>query len=96
MFRKKLNPLLDGLNAEIEYVRAQFRDYPPESPEYKEMATRYSELHDQIVKIPTGRPSPDVLATVAANLVGLALITQYERVAVIGGHAIKFVRQLKN
>lgn len=96
MFSKKPNPKIDQLNAEIDYVYAQFRDYPPESKEYKEMSARVMEWYDQIEKLDRRRISPDVLATITANLLGIAIIVGHERANVITGKAISFIKQLKN
>lgn len=94
MLNRQPNPQIVQLQAEIDYVYAQFRDYPPESPEYKEMVERMSTLYDQIAKIPTGRLSPDIIATITANLLGIAMVVGHERANVIGGKAITFVKQL--
>lgn len=96
MFRKKPCPEELELNTEITRVLAVLARCEPDSPEYTAGVANLAVLYAQKDNIPSTRVSPDMWATVGANLIGLALITQYERANVFGGQAIKFVRQLKS
>lgn len=94
MFDRKPNPQIEELNQAITQVHKQLADESPESDTYKVLVERLDSLYTQIAKIPSGRISPDIIATVAANLLGLAMVVGHERANVIGGKAITFVKQL--
>lgn len=96
MFRKKPNPEMDELNAEITRVLAVLARIEPDSEEYAAAADQIVKLYAQKEKIPSNRVSPDMMATVTANILGIILVVGHERANVIGGRAIQFVKQLKN
>lgn len=94
MFSRKPNPEEDELNRQITKIHTQMFDDTPESEAYAQMADQLVKLYEQKDKIPSRRISPDTLATVTANILGIALVVGHERANVIGGKAITFVRQL--
>lgn len=94
MFSRTPNPQTEELNTEITRVLAVLARIEPDSEEYASAADQLVKLYAQKDKIPSNRVSPDMVATVAANLIGLALVVGHERANVIGGKAITFVRQL--
>jgi len=96
MFSKKPCPEETELNTEITRVLAVLARCEPDSDEYTSAVKNLATLYAQKETLPVTRVSPDTFWTVVANLAGLALVTQYERANVLGGYAIKLVRQLKN
>lgn len=68
-----------------------------------EESEEYSAAVDQLVKLmklkkevePSWRPSPDVAITAAANIAGILLILNHERLHVIATKAIGFVGKLR-
>ena len=96
MFSKKPSPEETELNTEITRVLAVLARCEPDSEEYTAAVTNLSVLYAQKENIPSYRVSPDMVATVVANLLGIVLVVGHERANVIGGQAIKFIRQLKS
>ena len=96
MFSKKPSPEELELNAEISRVLAVLSRCEPDSEEYTDAVKNLAVLYAQKETIPSRRISPDMLATVTANLLGIALVVGHERANVIGGQAIKFIKQLKS
>jgi hypothetical protein len=93
MFQK--NQTKSQLQATIDQLHAALAVYPPETNEY-------DRISDQLVKLSaiedpksSKRVSPDVLATVAANLIGIGMILHYERANVIASKALGFVQKLR-
>jgi hypothetical protein len=58
--------------------------------------TRIEKLHKMNTAQRSNRVSPDTMVTVAANLVGIALIIKHEHVNVITSKALGFVPKLKS
>lgn len=54
-----------------------------------------SQIHEQERAAAPKRVSPDTVATVAANLIGIVLILRYERFEIIGSKAIGFVKSMR-
>ncbi len=96
MFSRKKLPEEVELNSEITRVLAVLARCEPDSEEYTAAVDNISKLYAQKENIPSNRISPDMLATVVANLLGLVLIVGHERANVIAGQAIKFLKQLKS
>lgn len=63
----------------------------------------YAKASDQLVKLmqlrkeiePSWRVSPETLATIAANLLGILLILNFERAGVVASKALSFVGKLR-
>lgn len=80
-------------------IKDLFEDLKCVTPETKE----YDAVSNQLVKlvklqkesVPSWMPSADVLATCAANLLGILLILNFERVGVVASKALGFVAKLK-
>lgn len=94
MFSKQ-SPRDPGLQATIDDVRKQMSALNADDPEYAKMVDQLAKLYTIEDKNSPKSVSPDTLVTVAANIIGILIITQHERAHVIGGKAIGFVRQLK-
>lgn len=97
MFTKRLATDPTPLDIAIGAVLQEMSVETSDTKEYAAMA-------DQLVKLmklkkevePSRRVSPDVLATIVANLAGIAMIIGYERANVITSKAIGFVAKLKS
>ena len=61
-----------------------------------EILTRLEKLHKMKTAERSSRVSPDTAMTVAANLVGIALIIKHEHVNVITSKALGFVTKPKS
>ena len=63
----------------------------------------YAKASDQLVKLiklkkeiePSWRVSPDTLALIGANLLGILLILNFERAGVVASKALSFVGKLR-
>lgn len=63
----------------------------------------YAKASDQLVKLiklkketePSWRVSPDTLALIGANLLGILLILNFERAGVVASKALSFVSKLR-
>lgn len=94
--RKPPPPELVKLNEAIADVYAEMAGFEAHEDEY-DAAT------DQLVKliklkkemVPSNRVSPDTLAAVAANILGIAMIIGYERANVITSKALSFVTKMR-
>jgi len=95
MFLKKTAPEPTPLDEAIADVFSALKGLDEESEDY-------SAAVDQLVKLmklkkevqPTWQVSPDVLVTVIANIAGILLVLQHERLHVIASKAFGLVRKL--
>lgn len=94
MFNRKPDPAAVELDRTIAKIHAQMDEDSCETEEFAQMADQVVKLTQLKKELPSRRVSPDVLATVAANLLGIAIVVGHERANVIGGKAITFVKQL--
>lgn len=86
--RTDLDVVIDNLMSEMTPVRCD--------------ADSYAKMVDQFVKLyplkDAERPkklSPDVLATISANLIGIAAILWHERAGIVTSKALTFVMKLR-
>lgn len=90
----KKNP--DLLDAEITRLFEELKDHPAESKEYANTVDQLIKLiKTQEEKNTKRRVSPDTLAIVGANLLGIGMILSYEKVNVIATKAIGFVMRAR-
>jgi hypothetical protein len=80
-----------SLEREIDSVLEVMSNYKPDSKEYTAMADNLERLYKAKAQISERRVSPDTIAMVAGNLLGIALILGYERTDVIATKALGFV-----
>lgn len=80
-----------SLDQLIDEVQLTMRDLPVDTEEFKLAIGRLKELHK--LKDATRRPgvSPDTVLIVCANLLGILIITQHEKLDVITSKAAGFV-----
>jgi hypothetical protein len=83
-------------NQEFDDVRQQLVDSlltkEVTSEEYKQIFEHLEKL--TVIEAASGRHrvSPDTMAVVTANLLGIAIIVSYEHVHVLGSRALSFLR----
>ena len=84
-----------SLDRAIEDVLRQMSDeVSADSDEYAKMVDQLAKLH--AMKTAEGRPriSPDVKATIMANLTGILIIVGYERTHIVSSKALGFIKKL--
>ena len=79
------------LEVEIDLVLEDMRDMYIDSDEYKVAIEHLSKLYDIKSKDDTGRVSPDTMAVVVGNLLGIVLILKHEDLNIITSKALGFV-----
>ena len=84
-----------GLEAAINRVLLEMQNHSPETVVYESLVSRLSELSAIKAANAKSRISNDTLATIAANIGGILLILQYERVNIVGTKALAFVQKLR-
>lgn len=89
MFRKKHED--PGLDKAIDEA---IRALDPLSKEYLQNVEGVERLY-QLKEKSNNRISPDTLATIAANLAGIVLILNHERVHVVSTKALTLLHKLK-
>lgn len=93
MFQKP--PSDARIEVAINRVLLSMEASAPDSPEYEKLVDRLSELHALKVNNTKNGLSKDTLATIIANIAGILLILQYERVNIVGTKALAFVQKLR-
>lgn len=88
-------PIAASLSSEIYRVLEMMKDEDPSSEEYANMAAQVKTLHGlkttESPKLLTG----DTVATIAANLLGIVLILNFERSQIMSKTALAFVKRLR-
>lgn len=81
-----------GLEKAIDEILKEMRTVNADSDEYAKMADQLVKLYN-LKEIDSKRKiSLDTLVTVAAQIIGIVLITRYEREHVITSKALQFFR----
>jgi hypothetical protein len=83
-----------GLEKAIDEVLSQMDNVSADSEEFEKMTDQLVKLH--AMKTLEGRPriSPDVKATIAANLAGILVIVGHERTHIVTSKALGFIKKL--
>ena len=95
MFKKK-NAAETNLQELIDTAQTQLFACDVDSPEYDKIFTKLEglyKLHSH--QKATSRISPDVAATILANLFGIIVILNHERLHVVTSKALSFVMKTK-
>ncbi len=79
------------LEKEIHSVLCNMSTYSPDSEEYTKQAENLERLYKAKSYEKDRRASPDTIAIVAGNLLGIALILGYEKANVLTSKALGFV-----
>jgi len=91
MFRKN-----EDLGLRVAYDQALDVLIKNEDPDkYEEALSHVEKLHKMRVASQPDRVSYDTMVSVAANLIGIALIIRHEHVNVITSKALSFIPKLK-
>lgn len=96
MFIKKSTPETTPLDDAIADLFSELQSVNGDDEEYSKMA-------DQLVKLmklkkeiePSWRVSPDTLAVIGGNILGILLILNFERMGVVASKAMSFVGKLR-
>lgn len=81
----------DPLDMTIAEILVDMQGYNAESPEYERMLSRLERLNKLKTEKRRWRVSPDTLAVVAGNLLGILVIVGYERGHVMTTRAKEYV-----
>lgn len=85
----------DELEIAVNATLASLAKAEPASKEYSQLLNAVSKLTDlQKVRNSMHRVSPDTLAMIGANLLGILLILNHERAGVVASKALGFVKKL--
>lgn len=80
-----------GLEKEVDRVLCEMVNENPSAPRYATMAENLNTLCEAKSKEKARRISPDTLAVVAGNLLGIGIIISYEHFHPIASKALGFV-----
>lgn len=96
MFNKTPDPQLVALDKAITAVYSDMEGFTSDTDEYDKMTDQLNKLLKLREELTSGRKvSPDALAGVLANLVGIAMILHHEKVHVITSKALGFVMKAR-
>lgn len=84
-----------GLEKAIDDILSDMAHHPSSSEEYAKMADQLSKLYSLKEFDSKKRVSPDTLAIVLGNLVGIILIVGHERAHVVTSKALNFIMKLR-
>ena len=91
MFRFTKKDKRTLLEKEIESVLCNMSTYPPDSEEYGIMSENLERLYKAKSNEKERRVSPDTIAIIAGNLLGIALILGYEKANIITTKAFSHI-----
>jgi hypothetical protein len=83
----------DNFELEVERVLTRIKDMEPSSEEYRSAVEALRVLCEARAKKAPNHISPESVIAVAANLVNLLLVLNYERINVLTSRAFGFVRR---
>lgn len=92
MFQKR-EP--SGLDNAMNEIYSEMKGFTADTDEYCKMTDQLIKLHSMKMLEHQHRISPDTLATIGANVIGIALILHYERIHVVTSRALNFVMKLR-
>jgi len=96
MFTRKPTPERIALDEVIANVLSEMAGLPVESKEYTAASDNYVKLLKLRKELTSSvKVSADTVALIAANLAGIILILQHERVNVVASKALSFVGKLR-
>jgi hypothetical protein len=95
MFNK--TPVDDNhqLNEVIDDALVYMHDYPIDSEDYDKILTRLERLTNLRQKPAERNVSPDTMAMIVGNLIGIMMIVGHERAHVVTSRALMFIKQLR-
>ncbi len=93
MFKKRETEP-SGLEKEIDALLVEMSKTDRSTKEYSSMADQLAKLYPLLGKTEK-RVSPDTLAAIAGNLLGIVMILGHERAHVVTSKALGFVMKLR-
>lgn len=81
----------EQIDLEIQHVLRKLEELSPDSNEYAMAATNLKVLCEARSKKPWQLIEPEVLVTVAANIIGILLVLHYEQVNVVSSKAFSMI-----
>lgn len=91
MLKRKPKSETSALDEIIDDATSLLNDYVATDAEYPVIISQLERLHALKPEKAPKRVSPDVLATVAGNLIGIIVIVGHERAHVVTSKALTFV-----
>lgn len=91
---KKVDPNDALLEETITTVLNALKSEEPETEKYAQMSTQLERLYAIRNETRSRRVSPDTLATIIANLLGIGIIVGHERTHIVTSKALGFVRKI--
>jgi hypothetical protein len=91
---KKVDPNDALLEETITTVLNALKSEEPETDRYAQMSTQLERLYAIKNENRSRRVSPDTLATIVANLLGIGIIVGHERTHIVTSKALGFVRKI--
>ena len=95
MLTKWIKRKKTGLEEAIDELLLEMKNPLGDTDEYAKMAKQLQKLYKLKAIDGPKKVSPDTLALVIGNLIGIILIVGHERANVIGSKALTFVQKLK-
>jgi hypothetical protein len=86
---QKLASIMDAILNEMS-------DAGPSADEFQELMTQLERVHKLTTDKPSRKVSPDTLALVAGNILGILVIVAYEQKHVMTSKSMSFVMKPKN
>jgi hypothetical protein len=93
MFNQEPPDETSGLEKAIDEVYSEMARHSSDDDEYAKMVDQLSKLYS--LRETPQRVSPDTLAIVIGNLIGIILIVGHERLHVVTSKALNFVMKLR-
>jgi hypothetical protein len=84
------------LDIEIDQLILELKDHESTSEEYAKIVEQLNRLMKIRSENRPARVSPDTWATIGANLLGIVMITWFERENVITSKASGFIQRIRN
>jgi hypothetical protein len=94
MFTNKPDSNDQLLNETIDRVMSDMKNEDPNSEKYTIMVDQLVKLYALKNENRSRRVSPDTLATIMANLLGIGIIVGHERTHIVTSKALTFIRKL--
>lgn len=91
MFTKKDNPTLNLLDEEIQSMLEKMKTLKKTDDEYAKLLEQVSKLHKLKAEEKPKQVNPDTMLIVAANVVGILAILNYEHLHPLTSKALSFV-----
>lgn len=83
------------LKKAVDRAVSELEDHPVTSVEYGKILDKLSTLHEMQTKEKPASVSPDTLALIAANLVGIMIIIRHEQFNNVATKATNFVMRVR-